>query len=139
MAVMLLGVVAWGGLYSLLGPRPLGIWDLPAAVTVVGWVVMIAGTLISVVSQIQMGASWRIGIDEQRTSLVTNGMFSLVRNPVFSGMLLTMAGLVLVTPSPWTVMGYITTLALLCIQVRLEESHLIQTHTDRYISPMQLK
>jgi protein-S-isoprenylcysteine O-methyltransferase Ste14 len=34
----------------------------------------------------QMGDSWRIGIDqEQKTSLVRHGVFKLSRNPIFLG------------------------------------------------------
>jgi protein-S-isoprenylcysteine O-methyltransferase Ste14 len=42
-------------------------------------------------------ASWRIGIDQShRTNLVQSGVFSLSRNPIFLGMMLTLFGLFLV-------------------------------------------
>jgi protein-S-isoprenylcysteine O-methyltransferase Ste14 len=44
----------------------------------------------SAVRAASMGASWRIGVDpSERTDLVTGGAFALVRNPIFSAMLLT--------------------------------------------------
>ena len=49
-----------------------------------------------VVSQTQMGASWGIGIDDRSTELVTRGLFGLVRNPIFSGLLLALLGFVLI-------------------------------------------
>ncbi len=43
-----------------------------------------------IVAQIQMSDSWRVGIDHSaRTELKTNGLFSISRNPVFLGMLVT--------------------------------------------------
>ena len=41
-----------------------------------------------------MGESWRIGVDvQERTSLVTAGVFGLVRNPIFSAMCVASIGL----------------------------------------------
>ena len=49
-----------------------------------GWVLMGLSLTLMLVAQAQMGLSWRIGIDEKnRTGLVTNGLFSLSRNPIF--------------------------------------------------------
>lgn len=40
-----------------------------------------------VIAQSHMKQSWRIGIDEKnKTSLITNGLFSISRNPIFLGM-----------------------------------------------------
>src|SRR5437667_3994671 len=42
-----------------------------------------AGGLTVFLAQIDMGASWRVGVDEkERTELVTGGWFSIVRNPI---------------------------------------------------------
>lgn len=47
-----------------------------------------------------MGSSWRIGVDEhERTELVTEGPFTVVRNPIFSAMLPAAAGLALLAPN----------------------------------------
>ena len=52
-----------------------------------------------IVAQIQMSNSWRIGIDHSSTTeLKTKGLFSVSRNPVFLGMLITLAGIFLILP-----------------------------------------
>ena len=52
------------------------------------------------VAQTQMGNSWRIGIDEQRKmELITTGMFSISRNPIFLGMKVNLLAFFLVIPN----------------------------------------
>jgi protein-S-isoprenylcysteine O-methyltransferase Ste14 len=48
-----------------------------------------------------MGESWRVGVNEtEHTELVTTGPFGLVRNPIFTAVLTTGAGIALVLPIP---------------------------------------
>jgi len=92
------------------------------------------GFALTVLAQLQMGESWRIGVSpEERTALVTDGLFGQVRNPIFSAMLVALVGLVLLVPH-WA-----SALALGCgwlgieLQVRLiEEPYLLRTHADLY-------
>jgi len=127
-ALLLLGLVAWSLLVGLVGAGSLGVWSAPPALAVVGWVLAGLGTLATVVAQWRMGPSWRIGVDDRPTALVTGGPFALVRNPIFSAMLVTLAGVVLVTPAPWTVVGWLVIAALIAFQVRLEERQLAAVH-----------
>lgn len=86
-----------------------------------------------VVAQAQMGESWRIGIDEEhRTPLVRKGVFDLSRNPIFLGMMLTLAGLFLVIPNAVTLLALVLGAVLIQIQVRLEEEFLSRTHGEEY-------
>jgi protein-S-isoprenylcysteine O-methyltransferase Ste14 len=44
------------------------------------------GFWLTVRAQLDMGESWRIGVDAgEVTALVTTGVFRNVRNPIFSG------------------------------------------------------
>ena len=87
----------------------------------------------TVVAQAQMGASWRIGIDEERrTPLVREGVFGLSRNPIFLGMMLTLLGLFLVIPSAVTLLVLGLGVVLIQIQVRLEEEFLSGAHGRDY-------
>lgn len=81
-----------------------------------------------------MGTSWRIGVDAaERTELVTTGIFSQVRNPVFTAMALTGAELALMTPNPVALAGFATLLVALQLQVRVvEEPYLYATHGAEY-------
>lgn len=92
-----------------------------------------AALLWIVTAQFQMKESWRIGIDtDHETSLVTNGLFSLSRNPVFSGMIASQAGLFLLLPGALTLCLMLTTYVVLQIQIRLEEDFLVQRHGEVY-------
>ncbi len=82
-----------------------------------------------VIAQYQMQDSWRIGIDtETKTKLVTTGLFRFSRNPVFTGMLLSLAGLFLAKPDVVTLFFLLTAYLLIQVQVRLEEAFLLQQH-----------
>ncbi len=92
------------------------------------------GIAAALASQIVMGDSWRIGVDEsERTELVTRGPFRLVRNPIFSGMLVFGAGLAALVPNVFAGLGFALTLAGIEIQVRaVEEPYLEKTHGAVY-------
>lgn len=95
--------------------------------------VMLAVTLAWIVAaQLQMADSWRIGIDQEKTQLVTTGLFGISRNPIFLGMLFTLSGILLAMPNAFTLLVFALGSALIHIQVRLEEEHLMTTHGNDY-------
>lgn len=93
----------------------------------------LAGTLIA---QLAMGDSWRIGVDEsERTELVTSGPFAVVRNPIFAAMIPTFLGLALLVPNVAALAAFLALVAALELQVRfVEEPYLIRTHGERYLA-----
>ena len=99
-----------------------------------GTVLALAGIGATLYAQLAMGTSWRIGVDPQeRTELVTSGPFALVRNPIFSAMLPTALGLVLIVPSWIAIAGLAGLFVALELQVRVvEEPYLLRTHGDVY-------
>lgn len=110
--------------------RPTGLFVL------FGWTVFAAGAALTLIAQFSMGNSWRIGVDPSaRTELVHGGVFRFVRNPIFSAMLLTGLGLLLLLPTWLTTVAWLALLAGLEIQVRyVEEPYLIRTHGSAYAS-----
>jgi protein-S-isoprenylcysteine O-methyltransferase Ste14 len=100
----------------------------------VGVVLAVAGICLTFGAQLAMGDSWRVGVDpEERTDLVTDGPFGLVRNPIYSAMLPTVLGLVLMAPSALAIAGFLVLFSGLEMQVRLvEEPYLLRTHGDEY-------
>jgi protein-S-isoprenylcysteine O-methyltransferase Ste14 len=87
----------------------------------------------TIIAQIHMKNSWRIGIDtETKTELITKGLFQLSRNPVFFGMTVSLAGLFLTTPNALTGVFLITGYMLIQIQIRLEEEFLTKQHGQKY-------
>jgi len=122
-------------LLALLGVvEPIGALDA-TAVHVAGAVLAIAGIVATFLAQLAMGASWRVGVDpEERTALVTDGPFALVRNPIFSAMGPATLGLVLLVPSWIALVAFVGLLAAIELQVRaVEEPHLLRTHGAAYV------
>ena len=86
-------------------------------------------------AQFQMSNSWRIGIDEEnKTKLVTDGVFSISRNPIFLGMIISVLSLFLILPNTLTFFLTITTYIVIQIQIRLEEVFLQKQHAQDYVN-----
>jgi protein-S-isoprenylcysteine O-methyltransferase Ste14 len=81
-----------------------------------------------------MGDSWRVGVDPaERTELVTDGPFALVRNPIFAAMIPFFAGIALLAPNALTIAGAVLLVAALELQIRfVEEPHLSRVHGQSY-------
>jgi len=135
--VFLTALMVWAILYWRLDPLAIGIWGAPDWVAILGWIFIACGTVITVVAQAQMGTAWRIGIDDRPTDLVANGLFALSRNPIFSGMILTLIGAVLIAPAVWSILFTPITILLIAVQTRFEEEHLVELHGEKYIAYAQ--
>lgn len=118
----------------VLGSDRFGIWSAPPAFHWFGWLLLASGTLLTVVAQRQMGASWRVGIDDRPTDLVTGGVFQVVRNPIFTGLMIFLAGYACLTPAWWSLALWVGTAAGLRVQVAWEEQHLVVLHGATYLA-----
>ncbi|HEX6351488.1 isoprenylcysteine carboxylmethyltransferase family protein [Actinophytocola sp.] len=102
----------------------------------VGIVLVVAGTAVTLAGQLGMGESWRIGVDpNERTALVTGGLFGLARNPVFSAAVVTSVGIALMVGNVVALAGVVCLLIALELQVRrVEEPYLRRVHGAEYAS-----
>lgn len=118
---------------DLLGLAPLGFLDHPVT-RGLGVVLAGLGILATFVAQLAMGASWRIGVDTtEKTTLVTDGPFRVVRNPVLTAMGIAFLGLTLMVPNLVAVTGFLIMLIGNQVQARLvEEPYLRQLHGAAY-------
>lgn len=130
-AALVAGVVA--PVAGLAGLGPLGAFDREW-VRGLGVLLALLGIGATLWAQWQMGASWRVGVDpSERTGLVTSGVFARVRNPIFTAMVLTAAGLALMVGNVVAVVGFVALIAALQAQVRLvEEPYLRSVHGTEY-------
>ena len=86
------------------------------------------------VAQYQMSNSWRIGIDENnKTELITKGLFSYSRNPIFLGMIISVTGIFFILPNAITFFLMLSTYIVIQIQIRLEEEFLEKQHGEQYL------
>ena len=134
MRAFAVGVVAWLVAYAVVGPAAVGVIAQPPVVAAAGWALVAASLALLVTAQAQMGAAWRIGIDERATPLVTHGLYRVVRNPIYSAMDLVLVGALLIAPSPATLAAALLVAAALALQTRLEERHLVALHGARYLA-----
>lgn len=121
-------------LASLWGWPGGGLWIRSELLHGLGAVLAAAGIGGALVAQLDLGDSWRIGVKAgERTALVTGGLYTVVRNPIFSFMLLTAAGLVLLLPNSIAVFSAASIFAGIELQVRaVEEPHLLAQHGAAY-------
>lgn len=118
-------VLGWPGGALVLSYAPLHL---------VGAVLVVVGTLGGLVAQLDMGDSWRIGVDEGETAtLVTGGLFAWVRNPIFSFIIVSALGFFLVLPTAWSLAACGLTVLGIELQVRaVEEPILEKRHGHAY-------
>ncbi len=109
------------------------VWLDYFAVKAVGLTLMGFALIWTATAQMQMGKSWRIGIDaENKTELIERGLFSVSRNPIFLGMRLALFGFFLTLPSAVSLAAVVLADLLMQIQVRLEEDFLRGEHGEKY-------
>jgi protein-S-isoprenylcysteine O-methyltransferase Ste14 len=99
-----------------------------------GMILMLVSLVWVIIAQSQMGSSWRIGIDhDETTKLVQQGVFRYSRNPIFIGIIFISFGFFLLLPNALTLIILVLDIALIQIQVSLEEQFLEDTHNDVYL------
>jgi len=106
------------------------------ALHVPGIVLAALGGLSVFGAQLGMGASWRIGVSEdQGTDLVTGGWFSVIRNPIYTAMIVGWMGFALMVPTWLAFAGVVVIAFALELQVRVvEEPYLVRTHGEAFRS-----
>lgn len=112
-----------------LDPGPLLGLAMSAAV-----VLTVAGIALGLAAQQAMGTSWRIGVDpDERTDLVTDGLFAWVRNPIFTAVVMIQVGTAALAPTLLALVGAVALLLACQLQVRaVEEPHLLAAHGSGY-------
>jgi protein-S-isoprenylcysteine O-methyltransferase Ste14 len=118
------------GVYQFATPI---VWLESSIVQSIGLVLMGIAFLWTATAQMQMGKSWRIGIDtENQTELIEKGLFRVSRNPIFLGMRIALVGFFLALPNAFTLVAVALADVLMQFQVRLEEEFLTNVHGDKY-------
>ena len=115
--------------------NPMEIFNNWPFISYVGIGLVFISLMIVVAAQTQMANSWRIGIDfDNKTKLVTDGIFGHSRNPIFLGIQIALLGLFLLTPNVLMLLVFVIGVFCIQIQVRLEEAFLSAQHSNEYLT-----
>jgi len=98
-----------------------------------GIVLLFGGVALVIIAQLQMGASWRIGIDHKAApGLVTAGIFRFCRNPIYLAMISVTAGYALLLPTLLSFVLLAGTIVGMSTQARTEEAYLLEAYGDSF-------
>ena len=99
----------------------------------IGLAMLTGGLVVDLVAVFNMGGSWRVGIDQEHPGpLVTTGIYSRVRHPIYTGVMLMACGLALITADVVSIAVGAAALVGLPIQARLEEEFLAGRYGATY-------
>lgn len=119
--------------FAAFGGGPLSVLSAPVERGYLGITLMLLATTLIVTSQAELGRNWRMCIDENRTDLVTSGLYQYVRNPIYTGTILLLLGILMLAPGPWAVLLLVFGTYNVALQARLEEAHLVKLHGATYL------
>lgn len=109
--------------------------DVNNVIRIIGLVLLGLGVIVFTVSVLQMKDNWRAGVQrEEKTELVTTGIYSISRNPAFLGFDLMYIG-ILITFFNW-ILCVVTCVVMVLFHlqiVNVEEDFLIEAFGDEYI------
>lgn len=108
-----------------------GWWPRNALVLAVAAALVVAGLAIAVWGIIGLGPALTASpIPKENAQLVTHGLYGLVRNPIYSGLMILGAGLVVFGASWWHLATWIALIVLLAVKARWEERMLAAEHPE---------
>ena len=120
-----------GAYYEYLVPVPYLEASIPLKWT--GFFISLVAMIWIFTAQLNMRDSWRIGIDyDEKTTLITGGLFSISRNPIFLGMLISYVGFFLLMPNALSFGLGLVSYVSISIQIRLEETFLLDKQGEIY-------
>ncbi len=123
-----IAAAAWPGFLS-----PLEEISREPATQVTGAVLLFGGIVLLVVAQLDLGASWRIGIEEGTSpGLVTSGLYRFCRNPIFLAILTVLTGYTLLLPTRLSLILLLGAFIGIRQQVLAEEAYLLGAYGDAY-------
>lgn len=101
----------------------------------IGLLISAFGDIIFLISVITMKNSWRVGIyKNDKTKLITNGIYKISRNPAFLGFDLMYIGVTLLYSNPFIIIFSLFVITMLHLQILEEEKYLEKSFKDEYIS-----
>ncbi len=101
--------------------------------TTVGSVLITLGLITSTIASLTLKRSWRIGVDEnEKTELITNGIYRFSRNPYFLSYDFVLIGMIFCLLSPFLILPSLITIGLFHLMILKEEQYLENKHQEKY-------
>ncbi len=101
----------------------------------IGAVIGILGVVVFICSVVTMKDSWRAGVSDEKTELITSGIYQISRNPAFLGFDLVYVGTLLMFFDWWLFAVSCLAMFMLHLQiVNVEEDFLIATFGEEYLN-----
>lgn len=120
-----LGIPVWAIGYVMATRTTSNLLFSPSRFTsILAWLVIFAGTVV-ILSGL-MTIRWRAAAPSMQDTLVTHGIYAHIRHPLYSGMLLELAGLLLWIPRVTVLIACLLGWLWVIVQARLEEMDLQQ-------------
>lgn len=102
-------------------------------IRIAGIVTGITGVIFFALATITMKTSWRVGIPEEKTSLITDGIYKWSRNPAFVGFDLLYLSICLMFFNIPVVCVSVWAAVMLHLQILQEETHMQNMFGDEYV------
>ena len=120
-----LGIPLWVvGLGLAVRTRSPVLFGSTPVVEVLGWLLLAGGSAVQILALLAL--RWRAAAPSTRDTLVEHGPYAHIRHPIYAGLLLEFAGLVLVRPTQAAGLACVIGVGWVHIQARCEEMDLIQ-------------
>jgi len=102
------------------------------AIATIGVAVGVFSVVFFAAATLTMKTSWRVGIPQEKTELVTEGVYRISRNPAFVGFDLLYLSTCPVFPNLTLILICLWAGAMLHLQILQEEAHLRNTFGEEY-------
>jgi protein-S-isoprenylcysteine O-methyltransferase Ste14 len=103
------------------------------ALQVVGAILLFGGIALLAAAQLNLGASWRIGINEREApGLVTGGLYRCCRHPIYLGLLTALAGYAALLPTRLSLVLLAAAYIGARIQTAAEEAYLDRAYGEAF-------
>ncbi len=137
--LLLLGTISWAqAAAAVRTPAAIDamcLWVPSAVLAWLGAALMAISTVVMVIAQLDMGASWRVGLDDTcKPGLVVGGLYRFSRNPIYAALLVMLTGYALLLPTWLSFAMLVGTALTVRNQAHEEEAHLLRLYGDTYIA-----
>ena len=99
---------------------------------IMGFIIIIIGLILDSWGTIALGTNFRIELPKEEISLITNGIYRVMRNPIVMGVYLLLFGSFLIIPTILSLIFFIANVLTFASKIRDEERFLTKRFGEEY-------